>query len=276
MIDAHHHLWNYSVEEYGWISEEMRVLRRDFLPSDLKQEMDAAGVTGAVAVQARQTIEETQWLLDQARANSFMLGAVGWVPFAQAGVEKHIERFAADPKLKGFRHVVQDEPDDRFLLGAAFNEGIRALLPTGLVYDILIFERHLPVAIAFVDAHPRQRFVLDHIAKPRIRDGALSPWRENLHELARRPNVYCKLSGMATEADWAKWSAGSLRPYFEVALEAFTPKRLMFGSDWPVLEVAGSYEQWAITVREWLVPLTADEQQRILRETAIEAYGLVE
>ncbi|MBS1825651.1 MAG: amidohydrolase family protein [Acidobacteria bacterium] len=274
MIDAHHHLWNYSVEEYGWISETMGVLRRDFLPADLKRHMDAAGVVGAVAVQARQTLEETEWLLSHARRNDFMLGVVGWAPFAEAGVARHIERFAAEPKLKGFRHVVQDEPDDRFLLGAAFNEGIRELLPSGLVYDVLIYERHLPVAIEFVDAHPRQVFVLDHIAKPRIREGAVSPWRENLRELARRPNVYCKVSGMATEADWGAWSADGLQPYFDVALETFTPRRLMFGSDWPVLEVAGSYERWAATVRGWLAPLSTSEQQRILQGTAMEAYRL--
>ncbi|MFN7935994.1 MAG: amidohydrolase family protein [Bryobacteraceae bacterium] len=275
MIDAHHHLWNYSPEEYGWISEEMRVLRRDFLPVDLKQQMDAAGVTGAVAVQARQTLEETQWLLDHARRNDFMLGVVGWVPFAEPTVARDIDRFAADPKLKGFRHVIQDEPDDRFLLGAAFNAGIRQLLPTGLVYDILIFERHLPVAMEFVDAHPQQVFVLDHIAKPRIRDAALSPWKANLMELARRQNVYCKLSGMATEANWGAWSADGLQPYFDVALEAFTPQRLMFGSDWPVLEVAGSYQRWAETVRGWLAPLSTTEQQRILQGTASEVYRLI-
>lgn len=273
-IDAHHHLWNYSIEEYGWISEEMRNLRRDFLPADLKPHMDRAGVDGAIAVQARQTLEETGWLLEQAEANSFLRGVVGWIPFANSDVAHHIERFAGHPKLKGFRHVVQDEPDDRFLLGSAFQAGIRQLLPTGLVYDILIYERHLSVAIEFVDAHPNQIFVLDHIAKPRIREGIFSPWRENLRELAKRPNVYCKLSGMATEADWITWTPELLHPYFEVALEAFTPSRLMFGSDWPVLEVAGSYERWASTVRTWLARLSPAEQHRVLRGTAMEAYRL--
>ncbi len=273
-IDAHHHLWNYSAEEYAWISEEMRNLRRDFLPADLKPHMDAAGVDGAIAVQARQTLEETEWLLAQAAANSFLCGVVGWIPFAGSDVAHRIERFAAHPKLKGFRHVVQDEPDDRFLLGSAFQAGIRQLLHTGLAYDILIYERHLSVAIEFVDAHPNQIFVLDHIAKPRIREGVLSPWRENLCEIARRPNVYCKLSGMATEADWISWTPEMLRPYFEVALEAFTPSRLMFGSDWPVLELACRYERWASTVRTWLARLSETEQHRILRGTATEAYRL--
>ncbi|MBL8220478.1 MAG: amidohydrolase family protein [Bryobacterales bacterium] len=273
-IDAHHHLWNYSVEEYGWISEEMRVLRRDFAPVDLKEQMDSAGVAGAVAVQARQTVKETEWLLQQAEGNAFLLGVVGWVPLASVGVKKEIERFAAHRKLKGFRHVVQDEPDDRFLLGAAFNAGVRELEGTGLVYDILIYERQLPAAIEFVDLHPRQRFVLDHVAKPRIRDGVLSPWKEGMRKLARRENVYCKVSGMATEADWGGWTAEGLRPYFEVALEAFGPERLMFGSDWPVLEVAGSYGRWMETVRGWVSGLSADEQRRVLRGTAVEAYGL--
>ncbi|MBL8174249.1 MAG: amidohydrolase family protein [Bryobacterales bacterium] len=273
-IDAHHHLWNYSAEEYGWISDDMAVLRRDFTPAGLKERMDAAGVAGAVAVQARQSVVETEWLLQLASKNDFMMGVVGWLPLASPGVGRYLERWGGNGKWKGVRHVVQDEPDDRFLLGEAFQAGVGELEGSGLVYDILIYERHLPVAVEFVDHHPRQRFVLDHVAKPRIRDGAISPWRENLRELARRENVYCKVSGMATEADWKDWTGEGLRPYFEVALEAFGPARLMFGSDWPVLEVAGTYGKWVETVREWVLGLSEDEQRRILRETAVEAYGL--
>ncbi|MDX1983155.1 MAG: amidohydrolase family protein [Bryobacteraceae bacterium] len=273
MIDAHHHLWQYSAAAYPWIGHDMAVLKQDFLPARLGREMTAAGVEGAVTVQARQTLEETQWLLEMAGANDFLMGVVGWVPLADPDCAVHLERFAPHPKLKGVRHVVQDEPDDDFILGAGFQRGVGLLRQFSLVYDILIYERHLPQSIRFVDAHPHQVFVLDHIAKPRIGDGAISPWRENLRELARRPHVYCKISGMATEARRG-WTPDDLRPYFDAALEAFGPHRLMFGSDWPVLLLAGEYAPWAATVREWIRPLSQSEQRRILRETAISAYRL--
>lgn len=274
-IDAHHHLWNYDPVEYGWIGEPMSVLKRDFAPADLKLHMDAAAVIGAVSVQARQSLEETDMLLDHASRHSFIRGVVGWVPFCEAtGVKAHLDRYAGNPWIKGYRHVVQDEPDDDFILRPDFNEGIRALLPYGTIYDILIFERHLRQTIRFVDQHPNQMFVLDHIAKPRIAANELSPWRENLIELARRENVACKISGMATEAHWRDWRATDLKPYFDVALEAFTPRRLMFGSDWPVLELAGNYAEWAAIVRQWIAALSTAEQQRILHDTAFELYRL--
>lgn len=274
MIDAHHHFWKYDPVEYDWISDAMSVLRRDFLPADLKQRMDANGVTGAVSVQARQTLEETEWLTSFAEQHDFIRGVVGWVPFCSPDVRGHLDRFVGRSMVKGYRHVVQDEPDDDFLLRDDFNAGIRTLLDTGLVYDILIFERHLPQAIQFVDRHPNQIFVLDHIAKPRIRDRVFSPWRENLRELARRPNVYCKLSGVVTEDGWQRWTRQSISPYLNSALEAFGPRRLMFGSDWPVLELASDYNRWISVVRDWASPLTQDEQNRLFSETAIEAYQL--
>ena len=243
-IDSHQHFWKYSAEEYGWIDDSMAALRRDFLPADLQETLSAAGVDGAISVQARQSIEETEWLLDLAESNEFLVGVVGWVPFVDPDIHKILSCLATRKKLKGIRHIVQSEPDDRFLLREDFNRGVRALLEHDLTYDILIYERHLPVAIEFVDRHPKQRFVLDHIAKPRIRDGATTPWRENLHELARRQNVWCKLSGVATEADFTTWTEAQLRPYIDVALEAFGPKRIMFGSDWPVCLAAISYAGW--------------------------------
>src|SRR5260221_2386942 len=179
-IDSHQHFWKYSAEEYGWIDDSMAALRRDFLPTDLQATMAAAGVDGAISVQARQSIEETEWLLDMAESNDFLVGVVGWAPLSDPNIHKILGCLATRPKLKGIRHIVQSEPDDRFLLREDFNRGVRALLEHDLTYDILIYERHLPVAIEFVDRHPQQRFVLDHIAKPRIRDGAISPWRERL------------------------------------------------------------------------------------------------
>ena len=274
VIDAHHHFWRYSPAEYGWISGDMALLRRDFLPPDLLAETLAAGVDGVVSVQARQTIEETRWLLELADANAFIRGVVGWVPLVSDEVRDDLERFAANPKLKAVRHVLQDEPDDDYVLGDAFNRGVGLLKGFGLRYDILIYARHLPQAIALVDRHPDQAFVLDHVAKPLIREGLLSPWREQMRELGRRVNVYCKLSGMVTEAHHAAWTPAQLEPYMDAALAAFGPRRLMFGSDWPVCLLASDYGRWAQTVRDFAQKLSPDEQPRVMGETAIEAYGL--
>ena len=274
-IDAHHHLWKYSAAEYGWISPEMRAIKRDFLPGDLEQLMHHFGIEGTVAVQARQTLEETRWLLELAQQHQVMRGVVGWVPLTQgAAVKAHLERFAAGRKLRGVRHVIHDEPDDHYILRADFNEGMRVLLGTGLRYDILIFEKHLPAAIEFVDRHPNQVFILDHIAKPRIKDKVLSPWDRNLREMAKRSNVYCKLSGMVTEADHQRWTPAGLQPYIDVVLQAFGPKRLMYGSDWPVMLLAGEYAQWYGVVTNAIAKLSKPEQERIMGGTAVEAYGL--
>ena len=274
VIDAHHHFWKYDPVEYGWINDAMAALRRDFLPADLKREMEAAGVDGVVSVQARQTLAETHWLLDLADRNEFIRGVVGWVPLVSPDVAKDLAEFAGRAKLKAVRHVLQDEPDDGYVLREDFNAGVRALQPLGLAYDILIYERHLPQAVRFVDRHPGQVFVLDHVAKPRIRDNVLSPWREQMRELARRPNVYCKLSGMPTEADWHTWTPAQLRPFMEVALDAFGPRRLMFGSDWPVCLVACGYARWKEVVTDFLADLSPAERERVMGGTAVEAYKL--
>lgn len=273
IIDAHHHFWQYSVEEYGWIDDAMRVIRRDFLPDDLRREIQAAGVAGVVSVQARQSLEETRWLLDLAARNDFIRGVVGWVPLQRPTIGKTLGEFSNHWKLRAVRHVCQGEPDG-FLLGDAFNAGIARLRDFGLVYDILIFERQLREAVAFVDRHPRQVFVLDHVAKPRIKANELDPWRDNLRELARRPNVYCKISGLVTEADYQHWSPSQLAPYVEHVLDVFGPKRLMLGSDWPVCLVACGYAKWIGLVKQWIAKLAPDEQARILGGTAVEAYGL--
>ena len=274
-IDAHHHLWKYSAAEYGWISPEMRVIKRDFLPDDLEKLMHHFGIEGTVTVQARQTLEETRWLLELAHQHEVMRGVVGWVPLEQgAAVKQHLERLAADRKLRGVRHVIHDEPDDRYILRANFNEGMRALVAFGLRYDILIFEKHLPAAIEFVDRHPNQVFILDHIAKPRIKDKILSPWDRNIREMAKRRNVYCKLSGMVTEADHQHWTPAALQPYIDVVLQAFGPARLMYGSDWPVMLLAGEYAQWYGVVTNAIAKLSKPEQERIMGGTAVEAYRL--
>jgi L-fuconolactonase len=274
-IDAHHHLWKYSVAEYGWIAPGQRVIRRDFLPEDLEPLMHHFGIEGTVAVQARGTLEETTWLLGLAEKHPLIRGVVGWVPLTEgAGVKRSLERFAGNRKLRGIRHVVQDESDPRFILRKDFNEGVSALRETGLRFDILIFERHLPAAIEFADRHPNQTFILDHVAKPRIKDGIVAPWDRNMRELAKRQNVYCKLSGMVTEADPKHWTPEGLQPYIDVVLSAFGPRRIMYGSDWPVMLLAGDYVRWYGTVTNAIAKLSKAEQDRIMGGTAAEAYGI--
>jgi L-fuconolactonase len=273
-IDAHHHLWRYQKEEYGWIGPGMEVLMRDFLPSEIQEEMRACGIGGSVAVQARQSLAETEWLLGLAEQSEFIRGVVGWAPIAGPDFPRLLEQWSGRTRLKGLRHVIQDEADDQFILSKQFNQGISALAPTKLVYDILIFDRHLPAAISFVDRHPNQIFVLDHLAKPRIKERVLEPWRRHLFELARRGNACCKLSAMVTEANTLSWTTADLRPYFDAVLEAFGPARLMVGSDWPVCLLATSYRRWMGCVAELVGGLSKSEQAAIWGGVAVEVYSL--
>ncbi|HEX3470484.1 MAG TPA: amidohydrolase family protein [Silvibacterium sp.] len=275
-IDAHHHLWRYTAEEYSWIDNAMMNLRRDYTPADLSKAMESAGIDGSIAVQARQTLEETHDLLLLADAHPFIKAVVGWAPIASRDFPSFLENLAAHPKLRGLRHVVQSEPDDDFILGSDFNRGIRTLLPTGLIYEILIYERHLPQTIQFVDAHPNQIFVLDHIAKPRIREQILSPWRERIEDLARRENVFCKVSGMVTEADWQLWTEADLRPYLDTVFDAFGAHRLMMGSDWPVCLVATEYARWFDFLDSYVAALSEDERGQFCGGTASRVYRLTE
>jgi L-fuconolactonase len=273
-IDAHHHLWRYEAKEYGWINAEMKALARDFLPEELERELKKSGIAGTVAVQARQSVEETRWLLSLAGKFDFIRGVVGWADIRSAAFGKQLEELRGEKELKGLRHIVQDEPDDDFLNGAAFNQGIALIADAGLVYDILIFERQLPAAIKFMDKHPKQKFVLDHIAKPRIREKVMEPWRTLIKDLAQRENVYCKISGMVTEANWRDWSIENLRPYFDVVLEAFGPARLMAGSDWPVCLLACSHERWFQTLEQLTARLSNAEKELIFGAVAAEVYEL--
>ncbi len=273
-IDAHHHLWRYTSAEYDWLDEPMAQLRRNFLPNDLVREMAAAGVDGAVTVQARQTMEETRWLLDLADECEAIRGVVGWAPIAGEDFPGVMEEFENRPKLKGLRHVIQGEKDENYILREDFTSGIRAMQGSGLVYDILIYERHLPQTIQFVDEFPEQVFVLDHIAKPLIREGAMEPWAGRMRELAKRENVWCKVSGMVTEADWSTWNAETLRPYLDVVVDAFGAKRLMAGSDWPVCLVASEYGKWFDVLRNYFAAFSKEEQDAFFGGTATEVYGL--
>jgi L-fuconolactonase len=272
-IDAHHHLWHYTTTEYGWIDDSMQALRHDFFPVDLARETAAVGVDATVAVQARQTLEETHWLLELAGHSDLIRGVVGWAPLAAPDFRRVLDALRRNTLLKGLRHVVQGEPAG-FLEGTDFNRGIEALRGTGLVYDVLIFARQLEEATRFVDRHPQQSFVLDHIAKPDIAGDGFAAWNTAIRELAQRENAVCKLSGMVTEADWTQWSPESLKPYYETVLEAFGPGRLMVGSDWPVLTVACSYTRWFETVAAWIAPLSESERAQIECGTAQRVYRL--
>jgi L-fuconolactonase len=272
-IDAHQHFWRYDPAEYGWIDEPMSALRRDFLPGDLEPLLRAAGFDACVAVQARQTLEETRWLLDLAIENPFIAGVVGWVDLQSPDVERDLERFAGRRKLVGVRHIVQSEPDD-FLLRPAFQRGIGWLDRFNLAYDVLIYPRHLKAAATLVSRFPSQRFVLDHLAKPDIRHQAIAEWRDGLRRLAKFPNVCCKLSGMVTEADWQAWTPEQIRPYIDVAAECFGPDRLMIGSDWPVCTVAATYERTMNVVLEAISAWSTHEQTAVVGGTATRFWNL--
>ncbi len=274
IIDSHHHFWKYDPVEYDWIDDKMKVIRKDFLPGNLEREINNSGVDGVVTVQARQSIVETEWILNMASENDFIKGTVGWLPIADDNFKIHLEKYASHEKLVALRHVIQGEPDNNFILGEKFNKGISQLMEYDLVYDILIFERHLPQTIEFVKNHPNQVFVLDHIAKPLIAKNELSPWRENILKLAQNDNVYCKMSGMVTEADFTQWTEDQLKPYFDTVIEAFGSDRLMFGSDWPVCLVGVEYKQWFELIKKQIKTLSKEEQDSILGENAIKAYKL--
>ncbi len=273
-IDAHQHFWIYHQREYGWIVDSMAVLRRDFLPADLKPELEGSGFQGCVAVQARQTLEETRWLLELAEQAPFILGVVGWVDLRSSRLRFELESFAGKSKLVGVRHIVQSEPDERFLLQPEFLRGIAMLEEFDLAYDILIYVRHLPVAAEFVARFPRQRFVLDHMAKPAIKSGAIDVWARGIRELAALPNVYCKVSGLVTEADWQAWKPEDLRPYLDVAFECFGLRRLMIGSDWPVCLVAAPYARVTNAVKDYLGKYTASERDAVLGANAASFWRL--
>ena len=274
IIDSHQHFWKYNPVKHAWINEQMSVIRRDFLPSDLKPVFAKNGVDGCVAVQADQTLAETDFLLEHAHNNAFVKGVVGWVDLRSADVDKDLEKYAKDKHLKGYRHIVQEEADHNFMLRPDFLRGISKLEQYGAVYDILIFPHQLGSTLELVKKFPNQKFVIDHIAKPYIKDGFYDGWATMMKEVAKHENVYCKISGMITEADFNSWTPEQIHPYMLLALEAFGPERCMYGSDWPVCLVAGTYTQVKELTTNFISSLSTTEQADILGLNAVEFYGL--
>lgn len=273
-IDSHHHFWKYTADEYPWISTGMERLARDYLPADLIKATQPHDITGSVAVQARQTIQETEWLLELAANYSFIRGVVGWVDLRSPSVSEDLEKFSENDKFVGVRHVVQDEPDPRFLLGNDFVRGLRYLPAYNLTYDILVFPHQLPAAYELVKMLPDQPFVLDHMAKPDIEHHAISEWKRHFNALAEHENVVCKLSGLVTEANWKVWQQRDFTPYLDVALEAFGPERLLYGSDWPVCLLSAEYAEVLCIANSLIDRVSLHEAKAIRGTNATQFYGL--
>lgn len=273
ILDAHNHFWNFDPVRDAWITEDMSVIRKDFLPSDFRAVLDENGVQGSVAVQADQSLEETDFLLSLAEQHDWIRGVVGWIDLQSEKVGEQILQYQDRTKLKGFRHIAQAEADD-FLIQPQFMRGIEALSRTRFTYDILVFPRQLPAAISLVQKFPEQMFVLDHLAKPFIKDGKIKEWKQDIQALAKSENVYCKISGMVTEADWKSWKATDFRTYLDVVTDSFGTGRLLFGSDYPVCLLAADYDQVLDIVQDYISSFSAEEQVQILAKNALEFYNL--
>jgi L-fuconolactonase len=271
-LDSHQHFWRYNPIEFKWIGDNMKPLMKDFLPLDLKAELESVGFDGSIAVQARQSLEETIWLLELASKNEFIKGVVGWVDLCSKEVEIQLKRFASDDKFVGVRHVIHDEADDNFMNRQDFQNGISLLEKYKLTYDLLIFPKHLPLAAEFVQKFPNQKFVLDHIAKPNIKDKVCHPWGKNIKILAQQQNVSCKLSGMVTEADWKNWNFEDFRYYLDTVFEAFGEDRIMIGSDWPVCTTSSNYEKVLSIVFNFIKQFGPEIQNKILGENCYKFY----
>jgi L-fuconolactonase len=273
-LDAHNHFWNYSPTEHIWMDDRMTVLKRNYLPNDLESLLKASGFDGTVAVQARQSLEETCWLLDLAAQYPFIKGIVGWVDLRSPELRSQLQEFSKNPKFVGVRHVVHDEPDDDFMMGAEFRRGIGQLKEFKLTYDLLLFPKHLPIAARLVEEFPEQPFVIDHIAKPEIKNQKFSPWKEDIGVLAKFPNVYCKLSGMVTEAAWGEWRLEDFHGYLDVVFNAFGSERLMIGSDWPVCNLSADYEATMKIVTDYIDKFPIQNRESILGGNCTRFYRL--
>jgi len=274
VIDSHQHFWKYEPKKHSWIDNKMKVIRKDFMPSDLQNIYTKNNIDGCVAVQADQTLEETDFLLDLSSKNDFIKGVVGWADLRAENIDDVLKHYSQFEKLKGFRHVVQGEADHNFLLRPDFIRGISALEKYNFTYDILVFPHQLGSVLEFVKRFPNQKFVIDHIAKPYIKDDFFDGWATLMTEIAKHKNVCCKVSGMITEADYNTWTQAQLQPYLELVFEAFGTDRMMFGSDWPVCLVAGNYQQVKTIITNFISKFSEVEQQAIMGENAIKFYNL--
>ena len=273
-IDSHQHFWNYDSVNHAWIDESMSVIRKDFLPEDLKKVYAGNSIDGCVAVQADQTLVETDFLIDLAANNDFIKGIVGWVDLRGNDIEAVLEKYSQFNKIKGFRHIVQGEPDHNFLLRPNFVNGISKLEPYDFAYDILVFPHQLGTVLEFARKFPKQKFVIDHMAKPYIKDGFYDGWATLMFEIGKLNNVYCKLSGMVTEADFKTWTPKQIHPYMDLVLNAFGANKVMYGSDWPVCLVAGNYMEVKGLVTNFIENLSHTEQEAIMGGNAVEFYNL--
>ena len=274
VVDSHQHFWNYNPVRDSWITEDMQVIRRDFLPENLLPELRANGIDACVAVQADQSEEQNNFLLEHADTHDFIQGVVGWIDFESLHVEERLAHYSRYKKMKGFRHVLQGEPQRDFMLRKDFKRGIGLLRQFNFTYDLLVFTDQLRYTTEFVAAFPDQPFVLDHIAKPNIKEHKIGQWEKDIKALAKHENVLCKISGLVTEADWQNWKYADIAPYLDVVVEAFGVKRIMYGSDWPVCLVAGSYEKVFGLVKKYFSSFTPDEQALFFHANATKFYRL--
>lgn len=270
-IDSHQHFWHYHPVKHDWIDDTMKVIRKDFLPADLQPVLQKHNIDGCIAVQADQTETETNFLLSLQKANNFIKGIVGWVDLRAANIKERLAYYKQFSAIKGFRHILQGEAPE-FMVQQNFLNGIAALKEFDFTYDILIFPKHLPAAITLVQHFPEQKFIIDHIAKPYIKDGLIGEWKHAIKNIARHENVYCKISGMVTEADYSHWKQKDFTPYLDVVVEAFGSKRILYGSDWPVCQVAASYTKMLNIVKDYFATFSANEQDDFFGNNAAAFY----
>ena len=273
-IDAHQHFWNYDPAKHSWMSDEMGAIKQDFSPVMLWEQLSQCEIDGCVAVQADQSEAETEFLVKLAQENNFIKAVVGWVDLRSKDISSRLKHFSAQSIIKGFRHVIQDEPDLDFVLGEAFKRGIAALSEFNFTYDLLVFPDQLPASIKLVEEFPDQPFVLDHIAKPLIKQKSIGDWEVHIRDLASHPNVYCKISGMVTEADWERWEYQDFIPFLDIIFDAFGAKHIMYGSDWPVCLVAAEYKDMKSIVDKYISELDTEDVEAIMGENAIQFYNI--
>ena len=273
MIDAHIHFWKYNKIKDDWITDEMKLLQKDFLPQDFKLVLEENKVNGVIAVQADQSENENEFLLGLSKNNSFIKGIVGWVDFQNENIENKLLYYSKFPVIKGFRHIVQAEPHG-FFRNEFFLNGIKLLKKFNFTYDILIYENQLKEAIEFVNQFPEQKFIIDHCAKPAIKNKSIKEWEKMIQEISQNANVYCKLSGLTTEAEWNTWEEKDFYPYFDCVFESFGINRLVFGSDWPVVNISGGFSNWKTLLKNYMLDFTKEEREKVFEKNAIEFYNL--